>query len=226
MSLVPSFDAQDLKKAAEAASSSSFAFESPASWPASPTSPLQRPVRRVAFCPTATVFLFDRTLGGCCVPSDAVAPLGLGTLLKKLVWPLSTVEPRCPYTGRRPGPEPVPPEDRIDMLRAAEYADEVLEENSSENVRLLQELSDSRTNLIKRRHKRATAWLCEDESDEYADESDEEELARPSKCARTLPSAAAGCGSPSPAASVVDEAQSGRSQPELAHVMISPSIVS
>ena len=77
-----SFDAQDLKKAAEAASSSSFAFESPASWPASPTSPLQRPARRVAFCPTATVFLFDRTLGGCCVPSDAVAPLGLGTSLR------------------------------------------------------------------------------------------------------------------------------------------------
>jgi len=112
------------------------------------------------------------------------------------------------------------------MLRAAEYADEALEENSSENVRLLQELSDSRTNLIKRRHKRATAWLCEDESDEYADESDDEELARPSKCARTLTPAAAGCGSPSPAASVVDESQSGRPQPEPAHVMISPSIVS
>uniref|UniRef100_A0A7S2HHW3 Uncharacterized protein n=1 Tax=Haptolina brevifila TaxID=156173 RepID=A0A7S2HHW3_9EUKA len=104
------FDSTDLQRAASAASSAS-----PLRLPSSPGSPTHSAIpptprspssKRIAFCPTTTVLLFDRTLDGGKIPSDAAAPLGLGALRATVVWPLLTEEPVCPYTRRRPGAMP------------------------------------------------------------------------------------------------------------------------
>merc|ERR1712159_232874 len=97
------------------------------------------PKKRVAFCPTTTVFLFDRRLDGGKVPSDAVAPLGLGDLQATVVLPLLTEEPVCPHTRRRRFALPVPPADRFALLKAAKTLDETLEDALAENLRLLRE---------------------------------------------------------------------------------------
>jgi len=191
------FDASDLQRAASAASSPLRIPSEPASptqlvsggVPLPPLSPSSK--KRVAFCPTTTVFLFDRRLDGGKIPSDAAAPLGLGALRSTVVCPLLTVEAVCPFTRRRPGAMPVSPADRFALLKAANVCDESLDETYAENTRLLQELSDSRLDLmLERAGKRRAAALeadmfegaaaaADDESDDDADEGEAGEAGEP-----------------------------------------------
>jgi len=93
----------------------------------------------------------------------------------------------------------VPPADRIAWLKAANTADETLDETLAENLRLLQELSDSRFDLMmeragKRRaadFKIVTDGVSDEEKDDAEDEDDVLAGEPPAKRARACTEA--GC---------------------------------
>jgi len=130
--------------------------------------------RFVSFAPTRTVVYFSRQLDGSKIPSDAIAPLGLGDALAE------EHEPLAEETHRRERGVynfcmPVPPDQRVALLRDT-CTEAAMAAAVQQNVQLLRELNDSRMRLILSGKRGA----CEDE-DSDDDESNESSSHPPAK---------------------------------------------
>merc|ERR1712224_757210 len=101
--------------------------------------------KAVGWHPTNTVFFFQRQLGTDKMPSDALAPLGLGALVNVAQRPL-----QFPVEGdRRVWIQPVPLSTRHELLADVETTAEDLAEVGKENCRLLADINDTRMSLMR-----------------------------------------------------------------------------
>ena len=126
---------------------------------ASPTS------KTVCFAPTRTVVYFSRQLDESKIPSDAIAPLGLGEPLGCTDEPLAEAEhSRSLYNYI----VPVPPGERMALL-AGTCTSEAMAAAVQQNVQLLRELSDSRMQLIRSGKRSLSAADLADSDDDESD---------------------------------------------------------
>ena len=131
--------------------------------------------RTVTFAPTRTTIYFQRALDGSKIPSDAIAPLGLGNAVTEECEPLDEA------MHRRSADNwimPIPPNQRVEMLKGA-CTHEAMAAAVQQNVMFLRELNDSRMRLVLS-GKRGRP----DESDSE-EEEEEEETPPPVKRAKT-----------------------------------------
>merc|ERR1712023_315292 len=123
--------------------------------------------KTVCFAPTRTVVYFSRQLDGSKIPSDAIAPLGLGEPLGCTDEPLAEAEhSRSLYNYI----VPVPPGERMALL-AGTCTSEAMAAAVQQNVQLLRELNDSRMELILSGKRSFSAADLVDSDDDELDES-------------------------------------------------------
>lgn len=142
--------------------------------------------KTVCFAPTRTVVYFSRQLDGSKIPSDAIAPLGLGEPLGCTDEPLAEAEhSRSLYNYI----VPVPPGERMALL-AGTCTSEAMAAAVQQNVQLLRELNDSRMQLVLSGKRSFSAADLADSDD---DESDKVTEAPVAKRPRSSSSSDGGC---------------------------------